>query len=335
MKPEVQPDPEPGDPPSDRRSAVVLDSAVQRLIDASADPPYLHELGPVDGREALLEAQGDRFEDFDVAVAFRVAVVESDLVGFTTLRPKGLIGKLPVILYVHGGRWMLGDAQTHAYLAAELAIAAGAAVVMPEYTRTPEARYPTAIEECYATMTWVVQEADKLDLDTDRLALAGDCAGATIATAMTMLARRRGGPRISGQLLYYPVLDARCDSTSQREFATGHLLTRDALRWYWEEYIADPRQQADPIASPQCATREDLEGLPRTLIITAEADVTRDEGEHYARRLRHAGVPATALRFLGTVHDFVSLSALRDSPPTQTAIRQGGDFLRGVLHSSR
>ncbi|MER7048611.1 alpha/beta hydrolase [Streptomyces jumonjinensis] len=311
---------------------VILDPLVQRLVDASATPPFLHELEPETARQALQEAQGDRIDDFDVDATFHAAPVgPTDLVGFWVFRPTGVTGRPPTMLYVHGGRWMLGDAQTHAWLISELVREAGVAAVVPEYSRTPESRYPVALEECYALLTWTVGQAEALGLDTDRLAVAGDCAGATLATALTLLARARGGPEIRAQLLYYPLTDARCDSPSQRLFATGYQLTRDAVRSYWREYAVDPRQRDEPTAAPLRASTAALAGLPPALVVTAEADVTRDEAEEYADRLRRAGVAATAARFQGTVHDFVSLTALRNSPPTIAAVRLGGGFLRARL----
>jgi acetyl esterase/lipase len=317
-----------GKPPA----AVVLDPLVQRLVDASTAPPFLHELGPVDGRQALRESQIHLVDDFEVDATFHVAPVgPSGLVGFWIFRPPDLTGPLPTVLYAHGGRWMLGDAQTHARLVSELVRGAGVAAVVPEYSRTPEARYPVALEECYALLTWVVRQAGALGLDADRLAVAGDCAGATLATALTLMAKSRGGPRVRAQLLYYPLTDSRCDSPSQRQFATGYLLTREALRSYWQQYADDPGQRDEPAASPVHAGVAELAGLPPALVITAEADVTRDEGERYADRLRRAGVEVTAARFLGTVHDFVSLTALCDSPPTRAAVLLGGSFLRSHL----
>ncbi|GAA3507898.1 acetyl esterase [Streptosporangium album] len=316
----------------DSHAAVLLDPVVQRLVTASAAPPSLDDLGPDAGRQALRETQVDRIEDFDVDAAFRVAPVgPSRLLGFWTFRPAGATGPLPTLLYVHGGRWMLGDAQTHAGLISELVTGAGVCAVVPEYSRTPEARYPVALEECYALLAWAVSRADGLGLDARRLAVAGDCAEATLAAAVTMLAKSRRGPRISAQLLYYPLTDSRCDSPSQRQFATGYLLTRRALRAYWAQYVADPALRAEPTASPLCARTEDLVGLPPALVVTAEADVARDEGEQYARRLCAAGVEVSAVRFLGTIHDFVALHALRDSTPTRAAVRHGCSFLRARL----
>ncbi|WP_432181123.1 alpha/beta hydrolase [Streptomyces sp. NBC_00063] len=314
------------------RPAVVLDPVVQRLVDASADPPHLHQLGPVDGREALLEAQGHLFDDFAVDAEFWVVPVgPSGLVGFWTFRPAARSGPLPVVLYVHGGRWMLGDAQTHTRMICELVTASEAVFVVPEYTRTPEARYPVALEELYAVLTWLTDNASDLALDSRRLAVAGDCAGATMATALTMMAKQRGGPRMRAQLLYYPMTAPHCDTASRKHFGSGYLLTTKALDWYWQQYTDDDRELAEATASPLRATTAELAGLPPALVVTAEADVVRDEGEQYARQLQQAGVAVTAVRYLGTVHDFASLNALRDSPPTEAAIRQGGAFLKDAL----
>ncbi|MHC5907681.1 alpha/beta hydrolase [Streptomyces sp. S6] len=314
---------------------VVLDPLVQRLVDASAEPPYLHQIGAVDGREALLEMQGHPFDDLDAE--FRVAPGgPSGLVGFWLFRPRAAGGPaaVPVVVYLHGGRWMLGDARTHARLIGDLADLSGAAVVVPEYTRTPEARYPVALEESYAVVTWIAGQAATLGLDGSRLAVAGDCAGATMATALTMMAKRRAGPRIRAQVLYYPMTDPDGATASADRFASGYFLTREAVDWYWREYADDPGDLADPTAAPQRATAADLAGLPAALVVSAEADVCRDEGEQYARLLRRAGVQVTAVRYLGTVHDFVSLNSLRDSPPTRAAIRQGARFLASALTPS-
>jgi acetyl esterase/lipase len=315
-----------------RKPPVVLDPAAQRLIDASAHPPYLDEIGPLDGRRALEEAQGRGPDDERVLAEFRVAPVgPSGLVGFWIFQPVARVEPPAVVLYVHGGRWMLGDAQTHSRLVHDLVLLTGQAVVVPEYTRTPDARYPVAIEEIYGLLEWLVDQASGLGLDPARLAVAGDCAGATMAAALALMAKNRNGPRLRAQLLFYPVLDPRCDSASQAQFDTGYLLTRKAIRWYWQQYCDDARQLAEPTAAPARASIAELAGLPPALVITAEADIVRDEGEAYAARLREAGVPAIASRYRGAVHDFVSLTSLRRSPVARAAIEEGANFLRERL----
>lgn len=312
---------------------IALDPVVARLVAASAIPPGLDDLGPVTGRQALQEAQGgDLIEDCEVEADFQVAPVgPGGLVGFWTFRPVGVEGSLPALLYLHGGRWMLGDARTHARLITQLVQGTGAVAVVPEYSRTPEARFPMALEECYAVLDWAVVHAESLRIAPDRVAVAGDCAGATLATAVTMLAKARRGPAIRAQLLYYPLADPACDSQSQRRFGVGYLLSREALRHYWQEYLGPRENWDEPTASPLRAGTDELAGLPPALVVTAEADVTRDEAEEYASRLRAAGVAASSVRFLGTVHDFVSLNALRDSPPSRAAVQQGCTFLRAHL----
>lgn len=312
-------------------SAVVLDPAITRLLDAMAMPPTLRQLGPDDGRTALREAQQATSEHDGVDARFHTAEVgPAGLTGLWVVRPRDASGALAAVFYLHGGRWMFGDADTHAHIIGELAVRAGVAVVVPEYTRTPEARFPVAVEECYATLLWLYDNAELLGLDPKAVALAGDCAGATIAISVAMLAKTRGGPRLRAQLLYYPPTDAACASASHREFGEGYLLSSDEQAWYWDHYCG--ADCTNPTASPMRAVREELAGLPPTMVVTAEADVVRDEGALFARNLRAAGVEVTALRYLGTVHDFVVLSPLAGIPPTKAAIAQGAWFLAEALN---
>lgn len=307
---------------------VVLDPACARLLRGLEGPPPLHRLGTHDGREALRELQDDRLEGPGVEVDLHTAPVGPDgVVGFRVVRPAGVGGTLPVVLHLHGGRWITGDADTHGHLIRALATGARAAVVVPEFTLVPEARYPVAVEEAYATLLWVVGHADELGLDPARVAVAGDCTGATTATVLAMLVQRRGGPRLAAQLLYYPWADPRCDSASHREFADVPVLSSAAARWYWEQYPGSPRDLGDATFAPARASRDDLVGLPPTLLVTAEVDVVRDEAEAYGRALRAAGVEVLATRYLGVVHDFVTLRPLRDVPAARAALREGAAFL--------
>ena len=198
------------------------------------------------------------------------------------VRPRQARGPLPVIVYVHGAGWVFGNSHTHDRLIRELAVGAGAAVVFPSYSLSPEAKYPTAIEECYAAAAWVAEQGAGHDLDPARMAVAGDSAGGNMAIALTLLAKERGGVAFRHQVLFYPVTDARFDTGSYEEFATGYFLRRDAMQWFWDQYTTDPAERAQITASPLRATLEQLAGLPPTLLITGEADVLRDEGEAFA-----------------------------------------------------
>lgn len=309
---------------------VVLDPATADLLEAMRTPPSLRDLGPDVGRVALREVQQSTIERPGTVARFHTAEVgPSGLTGFWIVRPTAVEGPLPVVIYAHGGRWMFGDAHTHSDVIGEFALRCRVAMVVPEYSRTPEARYPVALEECYATLQWVHAQAAELALDAKRFAIAGDCAGATLAIAVTMLAKSRGGPRFRGQLLFYPPTDAQCRSQSHRTFSTGGLISSAEQAWYWDQYCDEDVEC--PSVSPLYATLDDLAGLPPTMVVTAEADVVRDEGAGFAAKLREAGVEVTAVRYLGTVHDFVVLKQLANSPPARVAIEQGVWFLSEAL----
>jgi len=208
------------------------------------------------------------------------------------------------------------------------AVGAGAAVVFPVYRLCPEVRYPTALEECYMVARWVARHGQEHGLDAGRLAVAGDSVGGNMATVITLLSRERGGPDIRLQLLFYPVTDAAFDTASYHQFAEGYHLRRDAMMWFWDQYTRHPGERNEITASPLRASVAQLQGLPAALIITAEADVLRDEGEAYANKLRQAGVRVTAVRFQGTIHDFVMLNALAHSAATRGAIALATAWLR-------
>ena len=244
------------------------------------------------------------------------------------LRPQDVRTPLPVIVYIHGAGWVFGSTQTHDRLVRELAVGAGAAVVFPVYRLCPEVRYPAALEECYMAARWVARHGQEHGLDAQRLAVAGDSVGGNMAAAVTMLSRERGEPDIRLQLLFYPVTDAAFDTASYHQFAEGYHLRRDAMMWFWEQYTRHPGERNEITASPLRASTQQLQGLPPALIVTAEADVLRDEGEAYANKLREAGVRVTAVRFQGTIHDFVMLNALAQTAATRGAIALATAWLR-------
>jgi acetyl esterase len=247
------------------------------------------------------------------------------------VRPQDSSGTLPAVMYFHGGGWVLGDRVSYDRKIRDLAHACGVAVVFVEYTRSPEARYPVALEEVYAATAWIAGHGPELDLDGARLAVVGDSSGGTLATATALLAKRRGGPRLLQQVLFYPCVDAGFDTSSYERFADGFFLTRAQMRWFWDQYAPDRSVRTESTAAPLRAPVEELAGLPPALVITGEADVLRDEGEAYARKLMEAGVPVVATRYLGAIHSFTVEDPLAASPLTQAAIDQAGHVLRRAL----
>ena len=313
-----------------------LEPAAQAFADANANPPFLYQLTPEEGRPIVNGVQTDpppvmpQAEDRDITIPGG----PTGEVRVRIIRPAGAEGVLPVILYIHGLGWVFGGPQTHERLARELAVGVGAAVVFPDYDLAPEAKYPTQIEQVYAVATWIRDNGADEALDTSRVAVAGDSVGGNMAIATTLLTKQRGGLDLAGQLLYYPVTDAAFDTESYHQFAEGYFLPREGMKWFWDQYTTDPDQRAEITASPLRATTEDLQGLPQAMVIVAEADVLRDEGEAYAANLRAAGVPVTAIRYGGIIHDFVGLNPLRHTHAANAAINQGINFLRDVLKTN-
>jgi acetyl esterase len=312
---------------------VVLEPAAAQFAAATANPPYLFDLDPADGRKAVDEVQSGEVAKPEVDEEWvTVHGGPTGSVRARIVKPAGATGTLPVIVYIHGAGWVFGNAHTHDRLVRELAVGAGAAVVFPEYDLSPEARYPVAVEQAYAVARWVVTEGAGKGLDATRIAVAGDSVGGNMSAALTLLAKQRGDLPLVYQVLFYPVTDAAFDTGSYHQFATGYFLRRDAMRWFWDQYTTDPAQRAQVTASPLRATVEELTGLPPALVVTAEADVLRDEGEAYANKLRQAGVPVVATRYQGIIHDFVMLDALRDTNAARAAITQATTALREALH---
>jgi len=314
--------------------AVVLEPAAQALSDAlaTAGGPPLYTLSPEDARAVL-----DRAQAGDVALApatieeRTIPVGPSGQVSITIVRPVGATAPLPVVVYIHGGGWILGNFGTHERLVRDLAARTGAAFVFVNYTPSPEARYPVAIEEAHAAATWVSGHGSEIGVDATRMAIAGDSVGGNMTAAVTLLAKQRGGPTFRLQALFYPVTNAAFDTASYAEFADGPWLTRKAMQWFWDAYAPDDAQRAEPTASPLRASLDQLAGLPPALLITDEADVLRDEGEAYGRKLRQAGVDVNALRVEGVFHDFMMLNALATTNATQLAIAAAARALKAAL----
>jgi acetyl esterase len=306
-----------------------LEQEAQAFVEKTANPPYLFDLGPEKGREVVDEVQSSPVAKPAVEIEDRdIPGGPSGTVSVRIFRPPNAASPLPAIVYIHGAGWVFGNAHTHDRLVRELVVGANAAVVFPNYSLSPEAKYPTAIEECYAVTKWAAEHGNEQGLDSGRLTVAGDSVGGNMTAAVTLLAKERHGPSLHKQLLFYPVTDASFETGSYHQFATGYFLRRDAMMWFWDQYTRDPNQRKEITASPLRATNEQLRGLPPALVITAEADVLRDEGEAYAKKLRQAGVRVTVTRFLCTIHDFVMLNALANTAAARGAIALATAWLR-------
>ncbi|MFE9102294.1 alpha/beta hydrolase [Actinomadura geliboluensis] len=309
----------------------VLEPAAQEFAEAVSKPPFVYELDVDAARKVLDDVQAAPVRKPDVDDTWITVPAEVGDVRVRIVKPVGASGMLPAVLYVHGGGWVLGNAGTHDRLVRELAVGTGAAIVFVEYDRSPEARYPVAIEQAYATARWITEHGAGEGLDASRLAVAGDSVGGDMTAALAIMAKRRGDVTFVHQSMYYPVTDAGQDTASYREFADGPHLTAKAMAWFWDAYCPDPVQRTEITASPLRATLDDLRGLPPAFLIVDENDVLRDEGEAYARRLTEAGVPTTSVRYNGTLHDFMMLNPVRDTRAARAATAQAIDVLKHVL----
>ncbi|WP_280275182.1 alpha/beta hydrolase [Nocardia wallacei] len=313
---------------------ISLEQAAQEFVDATSEPPFLYQLPPEEGRKAVDSVQDTPIFKPDVDEEW--VTVEGGPTGSVRariVRPRGATETLPVILYTHGAGWVFGDAHTHDRLVRDLAVGVHAAVVFPEYDRSPDVRYPVANEQSYRVAQWVTTHGAGKQLDPARLAVAGDSVGGNMAIALTLMAKERGDVTFRWQVLFYPVTDAGFDTASYHEFATGYFLTREGMQWFWDQYTPSAADRAQITASPLRATTEQLAGLPPAVVITAEADVLRDEGEAFAGKLRAAGVPVTQTRYGGIIHDFVMVNSMHDTQAAKAAVAQAVAALRAALYA--
>jgi acetyl esterase/lipase len=287
----------------------------------------IESLSPADARQVLAGAQkGASLPPADVSE--RTISVEGKPLKLTVVRPAGARGVLPAFMFFHGGGWILGDFPTHERLVRDLVAESGAAAVFVHYAPSPEARYPVAIHEAYAATQWVAENGAQIQVDGKRLAVAGNSVGGNMAAVVAIMAKEKGAPALRAQILFWPVTNANFENASYDEFATGHFLTKNMMKWFWDAYTPDPKQRREIHASPLLAKPEELKGLPPALVQTAEKDVLRDEGEAYARKLDAAGVSVTATRYIGMIHDFGLLNALSTLPATRAALHQASEELR-------
>jgi acetyl esterase len=289
-----------------------LDPQAQKIVDAMAalNLKPVEESSVEEARESIRTRTAALGPVEEIAaVADHVMAVEGGEITVRVYSPASP-GPHPALVFYHGGGWVIGDLYTHDGLCRSITNAAGCAVASVDYRMAPESKYPVAAHDSYAALRWVAANAARLGIDARRLAVGGDSAGGNLATVVALMARDGGGPSLVHQVLIYPVTDHAFDTPSYRENATGYVLTREGMRWFWRHYLGREAHGDEPHASPLRA--RDLGGLPPALVITAECDPLRDEGEAYAARLRDAGVPVTLTRYDGMFHGFLRMTRLLD-----------------------
>lgn len=307
-----------------------LDAVTKSFVNAvtAAGGAPIYTLSPQAARDVLSGAQAGPVakQPADIQdLVFPTGPLGS--VSVRIVRPQGVKEALPVVMYFHGGGWMLGGKDTHDRLIREIANGARAAVVFVDYRRTPDVVYPVPNEEAYAALKYVADNAKALNVDASRIAVAGDSAGGNMAAVITLLAKDRNGPKISHQVLFYPVTDDIAQNGSYAAYGNGPWLTTNAMHFFLDAHYPKAVRN-DALAFPLKASVQQLKGLPSATVIVAENDLLRDEGEAYARKLEEAGVSVTSTRYNGAIHDFVMLNGLADSPATRAAIDQANVALQ-------
>ena len=309
-----------------------VESTTQGFLEALAKGggKPMETLSPADARAVLVGAQaGAKLPPADVSE--KTITVDGKSIKLTLVRPAGAKGVLPAFMFFHGGGWILGDFPTHERFVRDLVIDSGAEAVFVNYTPSPESRYPVAINEAYAATKWVAENGAQINVDGKRLAVAGNSVGGNMAAVVALMAKAKSAPALRAQVLFWPVTNANFENSSYDEFANDHFLTKNMMKWFWDAYTTDPKQRQEIYTSPLLATTEQLKALPPALVITAEKDVLRDEGEAYARRLDAAGVPVVAARYNGMIHDFGLLNVLSAVPATRAALHQASEELKSRL----
>lgn len=292
----------------------------------------IEQLSPADARQVLVGAQKSVEVDYSgIEETERTITQDGISVNIHIVKPEGAANDLPVFMFFHGGGWVLGDYPTHRRLVRDLVVASGAVAVFPDYTPSPEARYPVAINQAYAATQWVAAHGKEIGVDGSKLAVAGNSVGGNMAAVIALMAKDKQGPKLKAQVLLWPVTDASFETGSYHAYAEERFLTRNMMIWFWDNYTTDNQERKQIYASPLQASPEQLKGLPPALVQTAENDVLRDEGEAYARKLDEAGVAVTLTRYQGLIHDYGLLNPLAHVPAVQTALRQAAVVLKQEL----
>ncbi len=303
------------------------------LVQIDKDSSPFWELPQPKPQEVLSGLQSQTPVDVSgVTTTKKTITQDGHTVELHIMKPDHVVGKPGVLLFIHGGVWIVGNFENHQRLLRDLVVGSGAIGVFVEYTPLPNAKFPTQPEECYAALKWVAAHADEIGADGNRIAVAGNSVGGNMTAALTLMSKDRKGPKISYQVLFIPATDASVDTDSYHAYGTDRFLARAFMKYGWDLYAPEEKTRNNPYVSPLRASTKELEGLPPALVITAENDPLRDEGEAYARKLKDAGVSVAAVRYNGTIHDFVLLNALRHVPSTEDAIEQASQGIRRHLN---
>jgi acetyl esterase/lipase len=302
-----------------------------KALNAGGGKP-MEQMSPTEARQVLVGAQQSVTVDYSgIEESERNITQDGISVNIHITKPKGAKGKLPVFMFFHGGGWVLGDYPTHRRMVRDLVVESGAVAVFPDYTPSPEAQYPIAINQAYAATKWVSLHGDEIGANSKRLAVAGNSVGGNMAAAVALMAKDKKGPEIKFQLLLWPVTNADFNTDSYQQFASDRFLTKNMMIWFWDNYTTDGDERKQKYASPLLASVEELKGLPPALVQTAENDVLRDEGEAYARKLNEAGVAVTLTRYGGLIHDYGLLNPLAHIPAIKVAMVQAAAVLKHAL----
>jgi acetyl esterase len=309
----------------------VQTKAFLKALNSSGGKP-METMMPADARKVLEGAQTSVKVDLSGVDISEKTITEDGLtVKLFIVRTSGVKENLPVFMFFHGGGWVLGDFLTHQRFIRDLVINSGAVAVHVEYTRSPEAKYPVALNECYAATKWVAAHGTEINVDGKRLAVVGNSVGGNLAATIALMAKNKKGPELKLQVLFWPVTDATFETESYKKYASQRFLTKDMMVWFWDNYTADANQRKEIYTSPLQASIEELKGLPPALVQTAENDVLRDEGEAYARKMNEAGVPVSLVRYQGMIHDYGLLNPLAHIPEVQSALLYAAAELKKAL----
>lgn len=301
-----------------------------KVLNAGDTP--VESLPPSEARKVLEGAQSSVKVDLSgIEETYKTIEYKGTSVEIVIIRPKGKKEKLPVFIFLHGGGWVLGDYPTHKRLVRDLVVESGYASVFVEYTRSPEAKFPQALDEIYAATEWVAQHGDEINVDGKKLAIIGNSVGGNMTIGTSLRAKEKKGPKIKCQILLWPYSDAGTDFDSYREFGSQRFLTTPLMEWMRDNYVNKKTEWDNIYVSPMRATKEELKGLPPTLIEVAENDILRDGGEILGRNLDQAGVPVTTIRFNGVIHDWGLLNGYAEMQSTKDMILFSAAMLKKHL----